>query len=347
MNATKQATRDKYRQAVGGSTRVVTGLASPAVSVGAALAGSFVGTFFNKRMVEAVQDVNQMMVRALSDPEYALDAMKYAGQMTTKRQAREALFGSAKKDFAGAAETLGFGGAKAQKGQALAGAKRAAAVNLIDALTPNEGSAKEVSSSFPSRLKAAPAPTPSAATNAPAATGKKLSFEDLLGSTGAAAPTPTTTPSAKPAANQYSAVINKAADNHGIDAAMLHAIADQESKFKPKAVGPKTRYGQAKGMFQIMDQTAKGLKVADRFDVAQSAEGAAKLLAQLKKQFGDEKLAIAAYNWRPAALKGQMKILKVKGIEPTWENLVAYGDIPTQTELYVPSVLEKRKKYIG
>jgi len=142
-------------------------------------------------------------------------------------------------------------------------------------------------------------------------------------------------------------LINNSADKHGIDPSLIHAVAEQESNFNPEAKGPKTRYGQAKGIMQIMDETAQGLGLKNPYNAAENIDAGAKLLAQLKDQFGDDKLALAAYNWRPAALKNQLKILKIKGIEPTWENLVAYGDVPSQTEEYVPSVLKKRKKYIG
>jgi hypothetical protein len=153
--------------------------------------------------------------------------------------------------------------------------------------------------------------------------------------------------SLKSSPQKLSALINNSADKHGIDPSLIHAVAEQESNFNPEAKGPKTRYGQAKGIMQIMDETAQGLGLKNPYNAAENIDAGAKLLAQLKDQFGDDKLALAAYNWRPAALKNQLKILKIKGIEPTWENLVAYGDVPSQTEEYVPSVLKKRKKYIG
>lgn len=355
LNAAKQTTRDRYRQAIGGTTRVAAGLTSPAVSVGAALAGGAVGTLFNRRMVEAVQDVNQMMVRALSDPEAALDAIKYAGQMTTKRQAREALLGSSAKDFRGAGASIGTGGVAVQKGQALAGAGRAAALNLADALTPGKDETKKGASTFPTRLQAAPvpAPTPAAAQtpSAAAATGaKKFSFDDLLGSAGAV-PTPTATPSelkAK-APKAISQKIDATATKYGIDSDLMHAIVDQESKFNPKAVSEM----KASGLMQLMPAVAAKLGVDDVFNEDENLEGGAKLLRQLMKRFdNDIELVLAAYNSTPSRISQQMEKLKEKNIAPTWNNMVKYAvgknplvQIPEQTLKYVPSVLKKLNQY--
>jgi Transglycosylase SLT domain len=147
--------------------------------------------------------------------------------------------------------------------------------------------------------------------------------------------------------DKYSALLNDAAAKHNIDPSLLHAVVEQESKFNSKAIGPNTRYGRAKGLMQIMPAVAESLGITDPYNAEQNIAGGTQLLADLTKQYGDEKLALAAYNWRPKALNNQLKMLKAKGIEPTWENLVAYGDVPSQTEEYVPSVLKKRKKYIG
>lgn len=70
-----------------------------------------------------------------------------------------------------------------------------------------------------------------------------------------------------------------AAKNHGVPPAVLLAMAHQESTYRPDAVGPKTKYGQAKGMFQYLDSTAKGVGI-DPFDYAQAADAAARQLSE-------------------------------------------------------------------
>lgn len=59
----------------------------------------------------------------------------------------------------------------------------------------------------------------------------------------------------------------------------------------------------AKGHFQFMDPTAKQYGVKDPYDLEQSATGAAKYLADLKRKYGGNmSMASAAYNWGPGNL---------------------------------------------
>ncbi len=106
---------------------------------------------------------------------------------------------------------------------------------------------------------------------------------------------------------------------------ILRSIATTESGGDQFAVGPKTKYGQAKGLFQFMDPTAKdmGLKGNDVFDPEKSASAAAKYLSQLLQQTGGNlQEAIAAYNWGIGNVQN-------KGL----------GMAPAETRNYVPKVL--------
>ncbi len=89
-------------------------------------------------------------------------------------------------------------------------------------------------------------------------------------------------------------LLDDAAAKHGVEPALLRAIACVESSFDPNAVSPVG----AKGLLQLMDQTAAGLGVKNAFDPAQNANGGAKHLAWLLKRFsGHVDEALAAYNW--------------------------------------------------
>ncbi|NYA42975.1 lytic transglycosylase domain-containing protein [Serratia fonticola] len=106
---------------------------------------------------------------------------------------------------------------------------------------------------------------------------------------------------------------------------ILRSIATTESGGDQFAVGPMTKYGQAKGLFQFMDPTAKdmGLKGNDVFDPEKSASAAAKYLSQLLQQTGGNlQEAIAAYNWGIGNVQN-------KGL----------GMAPAETRNYVPKVL--------
>lgn len=102
---------------------------------------------------------------------------------------------------------------------------------------------------------------------------------------------------------------------------LLKSVATTESGGNQFAISG----AGAKGLFQIMDGTARdlGLKGGDVFDPEKSANAAAKYLSQLlKSNGGDLVKAIASYNWGVGNVKN-------KGLE----------NAPLETRNYVPKVL--------
>ena len=76
----------------------------------------------------------------------------------------------------------------------------------------------------------------------------------------------------------------------------IKSIIAAESNFDAKAVSP----AGAKGPMQLMDATAKDMGVDDPFNVQQNVRGGTRYYAQmLTKYGGDERKALAAYNWGP------------------------------------------------
>jgi soluble lytic murein transglycosylase-like protein len=90
----------------------------------------------------------------------------------------------------------------------------------------------------------------------------------------------------------------EAGARHGIDPALLEAVAWTESNFDPTAVSP----AGAIGLMQIMPGTAGDLGV-DPTDPLQAIDGAARYLRQQLDRFGDVRLALAAYNAGPGAVQ--------------------------------------------
>jgi soluble lytic murein transglycosylase-like protein len=91
-------------------------------------------------------------------------------------------------------------------------------------------------------------------------------------------------------------VAQVAAASHGLDPALLLAIAHAESEGDPLAVSP----SGARGLMQFMPRTAQSLGVEDPHHPEQAMAGAARYMRQLLDRFGgDEALAIAAYNAGP------------------------------------------------
>lgn len=122
---------------------------------------------------------------------------------------------------------------------------------------------------------------------------------------------------------------------------LVKAVMRAESAFNPNAVSPKG----AGGLMQIMPATAKalGLKEKDRFDPDKNVEAGSRYLQQQIKRFGDEKLALAAYNWGPENVAKAKAKLEAEGEPVTWENIKSITKIPGETREYVDKVLLLRK----
>lgn len=84
---------------------------------------------------------------------------------------------------------------------------------------------------------------------------------------------------------------------YGLPQGLMTGIHMQESHGNTQAKGPVTKYGRAKGGFQLIDATAERFKVDNAYNMEQATEGAAKYLSWLYKRFdGDLTKTIAAYN---------------------------------------------------
>ncbi|HTZ32959.1 MAG TPA: lytic transglycosylase domain-containing protein [Methylomirabilota bacterium] len=93
----------------------------------------------------------------------------------------------------------------------------------------------------------------------------------------------------------FERVIRAAADRYQVDADLIHCVIAIESNFDPKAVSPKN----ARGLMQLMPQTAAQLGVKDVFDPEQNVNGGTKYLRQLLDKYNNLTLALAAYNAGP------------------------------------------------
>ncbi|MEO0378750.1 MAG: lytic transglycosylase domain-containing protein [Pseudomonadota bacterium] len=96
----------------------------------------------------------------------------------------------------------------------------------------------------------------------------------------------------------YLAVAKDAARRHGVPVDLFLRLVQQESGWNPTARSHKGAYGLA----QLMPGTARGLGV-DRKDPYENLDGGAKYLKQQYLTFGSWRLALAAYNAGPGAVK--------------------------------------------
>jgi len=100
---------------------------------------------------------------------------------------------------------------------------------------------------------------------------------------------------------KYEQIVRGHARNYRLDAALLAAVIDQESKFDAEA---KSSSG-AIGLMQLQPETAKGIalrtggsrfRVADLYDPEINIRYGSWYLRHLLDKYGDERTALAAYN---------------------------------------------------
>jgi soluble lytic murein transglycosylase-like protein len=107
-------------------------------------------------------------------------------------------------------------------------------------------------------------------------------------------------PSTAPAVATPEAVaqaIQESAIRHAVPTPVVEAVAWQESRFNQAAVSPKG----ALGVMQLMPATARSLGV-DAADLRSNVDGGVAYLAEQIRRFGDQRLALAAYNAGPEAV---------------------------------------------
>ena len=125
---------------------------------------------------------------------------------------------------------------------------------------------------------------------------------------------------------RYSPIIATASTSHGVDVALVHAVITAESGYNPSAV---SRAG-ARGMMQLMPETAKRFGVQNIMDPSENIHGGVKYLSELLTMFkGDKKLALAAYN------AGENAVIRAGHKIPPY----------AETENYVPKVLGLYQKF--
>ncbi len=131
-------------------------------------------------------------------------------------------------------------------------------------------------------------------------------------------------------------VVDPILRRHGIPAD-LAAVILVESGGRVDALSPKG----ARGLWQLMPDTARryGLRVDeirdDRLDLFSATDAAARYLHDLYAEFGDWKLALAAYNTGEANLGSAIH----KAHTQDFDQLTSLRMLPLETRNYVPLVL--------
>jgi soluble lytic murein transglycosylase-like protein len=123
----------------------------------------------------------------------------------------------------------------------------------------------------------------------------------------------------------YDRLIQRYADEYGVEFTLVKAVMTVESAFNPYSVSNKG----ACGLMQIMPQTAKRYGVLDIYNPVENVRAGVQYLRHLSELFNNKiHLVIAAYN------AGENAVLQYQGIPPYEE-----------TQSYVKKVLYYKNHY--
>ncbi|HKT81874.1 MAG TPA: lytic transglycosylase domain-containing protein [Vicinamibacterales bacterium] len=111
----------------------------------------------------------------------------------------------------------------------------------------------------------------------------------------------------RPEQLRYSQIIDRVAAEQGVDVRLVHAVIEVESNYQERARSPKG----AKGLMQLMPQTARQYSVKDPYDPVANIEAGIKHLKSLLVRYTQNiPLALAAYN------AGEAAVERFKGVPP-------------------------------
>lgn len=131
---------------------------------------------------------------------------------------------------------------------------------------------------------------------------------------------------------ELASLFTKHGERVGVDPRLLAALAYQESGYNPKAVGPNTRYGRARGMMQFIQDTARRFGLRNPHDPEEAVRASADYMAKLGSLFNNNPgLMLASYNWGEGSRRGG-------GVQGWLERGANPYKVPKETWNYVKSI---------
>lgn len=105
----------------------------------------------------------------------------------------------------------------------------------------------------------------------------------------------------------YGKLIYEKSKKYDVDPALVAAVIEQESRFKPRAKSPVG----ARGLMQLMPRTGRWMGARDLYNPEQNVDAGVKYIKYLDKRFkGNRTKIIAAYNG------GEGNVMRYRGVPP-------------------------------
>jgi soluble lytic murein transglycosylase-like protein len=125
--------------------------------------------------------------------------------------------------------------------------------------------------------------------------------------------------------------IERVARSYGVDEDLVREVVRAESNFNPSA----TSHAGAKGLMQLMDATAKAMRVRNVYNPDENLAGGTKYLKELIERFdGNVGVALAAYN------AGPTRVSRL-GITNDEQLMEKYHLLPEETQRYVEKIMSR------
>ncbi|MFB0830313.1 lytic transglycosylase domain-containing protein [Brevibacillus laterosporus] len=125
--------------------------------------------------------------------------------------------------------------------------------------------------------------------------------------------------------------IEQVSKRFGVNSSLVREVVRAESNFNPTA----TSHAGAKGLMQLMDDTARSVGVRNSYDPDQNLMGGTKYLSKLLDRYdGNVKVALAAYN------AGSGRVRRA-GIETNEDFDRLAANLPQETQRYVAKITTK------
>lgn len=122
----------------------------------------------------------------------------------------------------------------------------------------------------------------------------------------------------------YGAIIYREAVRNNLPPELVAAVIESESDFRPHLVSNKS----AQGLMQIVPETGRLLGCDNPFNPSQNIAAGTKYLRYLVDRFGDQRMALAAYN------AGEGNVERFGGIPPFTETTNYVQRVSYRTRLY-------------
>ncbi len=127
--------------------------------------------------------------------------------------------------------------------------------------------------------------------------------------------------------NQYDSLISELSRKHQVDFALIKAMIRTESGFNPVAISRKG----AKGLMQLMPETALRMNVSNVFNPRENIEGGVRYFKYLLTLFNNDlRLALAAYN------AGENLVSELRSIPPYRETVDYVRKVLNYYQFYQP-----------